>query len=100
MSRKTRVLLGSVVIGLVVGVGIAYAIAPPPLLPENQTSIDAAPMVPHDDYPEASCARCHGDEAAEAVGIPVTPHPERAMCRQCHVPMRDSPLFRPNAWTK
>ena len=49
MSQRTRVVLASVAIGLLVGVAIAFAVASKPALPANQTSIDAAPMVPHDE---------------------------------------------------
>ena len=100
MSQKMMVVIVSAALGLLVGVGAAYALAPAAELPDNVPSLGAPPMVPHDDYPDESCVRCHGAAASKTAGVPETPHPERKMCRQCHVPMSDQPLLVPNTWRK
>jgi nitrate reductase cytochrome c-type subunit len=43
----------------------------------------APPLVPHEIGDEHSCLVCHrlGENSA-----PITPHPERTNCVQCHIP--------------
>jgi nitrate reductase (cytochrome), electron transfer subunit len=44
------------------------------------------PVIPHrvlEDYTTKTCLGCH--ETGKK-GAPVTPHPERQNCTQCHVP--------------
>ena len=44
----------------------------------------APPTIPHESGPEMNeCLTCHADKDS---GAPLTPHPIRARCRQCHVP--------------
>ena len=43
----------------------------------------APPTIPHDAGPDMNeCLVCHGDPD---MGAPLTPHPARLRCRQCHV---------------
>jgi len=46
----------------------------------------APPLVPHEIEEEMGCLDCHrlGDS-----GAPITPHPERANCVQCHIPQKE-----------
>jgi len=46
----------------------------------------APPLVPHEIEDEGGCLGCHrlGDNDA-----PITPHPERANCVQCHIPQNE-----------
>ena len=55
----------------------------------------APPTVPHDMGLDMNdCLVCHGDPD---MGAPLTPHPTRLRCRQCHLPAaEDVPLFRSN----
>lgn len=44
----------------------------------------APPTIPHKTFMRENCTACHSGAAArEEIR---TPHPERARCRQCHVP--------------
>lgn len=55
----------------------------------------APPAVPHDLGPDMSdCLLCHGDPD---MGAPLTPHPTRLRCRQCHVAAEEEvTAFRAN----
>lgn len=55
----------------------------------------APPTAPHDMGADMNeCLLCHGDPE---MGAPLTPHPTRLRCRQCHLPAaEDVPLFRGN----
>lgn len=46
----------------------------------------APPLVPHEIEEESGCLDCHrlGDNDA-----PITSHPERVNCVQCHIPQRE-----------
>ncbi|MBI3669812.1 MAG: hypothetical protein HY237_08550 [Acidobacteria bacterium] len=45
------------------------------------------PTIPHDAGPEMNeCLTCHADKDS---GVPLTPHPARVRCRQCHVAAED-----------
>ncbi len=64
------------------------------------------PRVPHDVPPSFSeeklqCLSCHGrggyDEGQGAFA-PVTPHPEKENCLQCHVPKKTDKLFVETDW--
>lgn len=50
--------------------------------------LGAPPTIPHDAGPEMNeCVTCHADKDS---GAPLTPHPARAHCRQCHVAAEDT----------
>ncbi|MBI4509909.1 MAG: hypothetical protein HY698_09760 [Deltaproteobacteria bacterium] len=52
----------------------------------------APPVMKHSPYSCVNdCASCHSISGMPA---PLTPHPERTMCRQCHLPQQDVPPFR------
>jgi cytochrome c-type protein NapB len=59
----------------------------------------APPTIPHDAGPDMNeCLVCHDDPE---MGVPLTPHPTRLRCRQCHVAgeegQEESPgVFRPS----
>ena len=50
------------------------------------------PVVPHRILLRENCTACHG--AAGQAGAPVTTHPERVNCRQCHVPQTGAGKFK------
>jgi len=62
----------------------------------------APPVVPHpiEGYGREDCLACHlhGEAIDEESGrpAPVTPHPEQANCRQCHVARQTNEVFRAN----
>jgi nitrate reductase (cytochrome), electron transfer subunit len=63
----------------------------PPFIPHT---VEAAGVQPE-------CLTCHengGWTEELRRHTPITPHPEQAACRQCHVPMTDSALFTVNQW--
>lgn len=52
----------------------------------------APPVMPHQTLLRENCAACHtGQAAREEIRCP---HPERVRCRQCHVPVVASGVFR------
>ena len=64
------------------------------------------PRIPHKVFPSFSneaeeCLACHGrggyDVELDAYA-PVTPHPEKELCYQCHVPKITDELFVENNW--
>ncbi|MFH2005505.1 MAG: hypothetical protein ABI333_02850 [bacterium] len=57
----------------------------------------APPNMPHEPYScQINCLGCHESGAA---GAPITPHPERELCTQCHLPQKDVPDFVGNSFT-
>lgn len=53
------------------------------------------PLIPHRVFMRENCLVCHNDPARKEVVQ--TTHPERANCRQCHVPQNgEVELFRNN----
>lgn len=65
----------------------------PPFIPHNvETSFS-------NDPPD--CLSCHesgGFSPEHGKFIPVTPHPDKEACNQCHVPVRDTSLFKESGW--
>jgi len=67
---------------------------------------NSPPRVPHKVpifYREdnADCLACHGEGGYDAeldAYAPITPHPEKENCFQCHVPRRTEKLFVENDW--
>jgi nitrate reductase cytochrome c-type subunit len=54
------------------------------------------PVMAHDPYGcSMNCLDCH--ESGNA-GAPITPHPERLMCRQCHLPQENVGLWVDNVF--
>jgi nitrate reductase cytochrome c-type subunit len=54
------------------------------------------PVMAHDPYGcNMNCLDCH--ESGNA-GAPITPHPERLMCRQCHLPQENVGLWVDNVF--
>jgi cytochrome c-type protein NapB len=63
------------------------------------------PIIPHKveepDLAQVECLACHarGGWTEELKRYtPITPHPEREACRQCHVSVTDTELFVENDW--
>jgi cytochrome c-type protein NapB len=64
----------------------------PPFIPHTVEEADVAPI---------DCLTCHargGWTEELKTHTPITPHPEQASCRQCHVPMTEAKLFVENNW--
>ena len=69
-------------------------------LPLNVAFPGAPPTMLHQPYGcTTNCISCHGVSTGTG-GAPSTPHPERLMCRQCHLPQSNVPLFVPNNFGK
>jgi len=69
-------------------------------LPLNVAFPGAPPTMLHQPYGcTTNCISCHGVSNGTG-GAPSTPHPERLMCRQCHLPQSNVPLFVPNNFGK
>lgn len=69
---------------------------------KNRAYYGAPPSIPHKVESERnmganSCLKCHENggyvEKFKAYS-PVTPHPEKTNCRQCHVPQKTKSLFK------
>lgn len=77
--------------------GLAAAQAPTEPEPRpRRLYFGAPPTAPHDLGAESECLACHGDPES---GVPLTPHPTRPRCRQCHVlAAEDLPGFRSNSF--
>lgn len=68
----------------------------------NRAFYGAPPSIPHTveserNMGENSCLKCHengGFSAKFNAYAPVTPHPEKINCRQCHVPEKTTSLFK------
>ncbi len=78
---------GRLVILLLCGSGLLllplYSSAQQQQAPPRPMYFGAPPTIPHEAGPEMNeCLTCHGEKDS---GAPLTPHPTRARCRQCHV---------------
>lgn len=61
------------------------------LRPGGRLNSIAPPTIPHRTLMRGNCVACHiGPGAREEI---VTSHPERARCRQCHVPVTTRATF-------
>ena len=74
---------------------------------ENRAFYGAPPSIPHDvaemNMGANSCLKCHdngGFVAKYNAYAPVSPHPEKINCRQCHVPEKTEGLFVDTKWTR
>lgn len=75
---------------------------------DNRAYHGAPPSIPH--YVESernmgagSCLKCHengGFVTKYNAYAPVTPHPEKVNCRQCHVPQKTNSLFKQGLFEK
>lgn len=74
----------------------------------NRAFYGAPPSIPHKinserNMGENSCLKCHENggyvEKFNAYS-PVTPHPEKVNCKQCHVPQKTNSLFKSFAFRK
>lgn len=69
---------------------------------DNRAFHGAPPSIPHEvnserDMGDNSCLKCHengGYVDKYKAYTPVTPHPEKINCRQCHVPEKTNSLFK------
>ncbi|MCY4524079.1 MAG: hypothetical protein OXB84_05000 [Halobacteriovoraceae bacterium] len=68
----------------------------------------APPVIPHpvlkkNTLTGDTCLGCHlhgGFTPKFNAYAPVTPHPEKTSCRQCHNPIKDISLFKTSNWVK
>jgi len=75
---------------------------------DNRAFHGAPPSIPHTVSSErnmggSSCLKCHengGFVTKYNAYAPVTPHPEKVNCRQCHVPQKTNSLFRATYFEK
>lgn len=90
MRIGVSLLLGPTI--LLAGMSVAEGPTQPPPRP-RRLYFGAPPTVPHDLGPDMSeCLVCHGEADT---GAPLTPHPTRLRCQQCHLPAsEDTSLFR------
>lgn len=73
---------------------------------DNRAYTGAPPTIPHPLLSEKGigdkgCLQCHdngGYVAQFEAYAPVTPHPELINCKQCHVPVKTTKLFKPHQW--
>lgn len=101
VSTKTRAVVIAMVLGLIVGVVVTKMLFGQEPAPDYTTSYGSPPMIPHAPFSAEKCTDCHGPSThSKELGVPTTSHPERTMCRQCHVPMRDTKLFKANSYRK
>ncbi|CAM1369644.1 nitrate reductase cytochrome c-type subunit [Tenacibaculum xiamenense] len=69
---------------------------------DNRAFYGAPPSIPHEvnsdrNMGDNSCLKCHengGYVEKYKAYTPVTPHPEKINCRQCHVPQKTQTLFK------
>ncbi|MEE9362303.1 MAG: cytochrome C [Cellulophaga sp.] len=74
----------------------------------NRAFPGAPPSIPHPVIEEGNiggnnCLKCHengGFAAKYSAYAPVTPHPEMVNCRQCHVTVKTTKLFKDNYFYK
>jgi len=59
--------------------------------PGARLAYNAPPTIPHLILMRENCAACHAGPGARAEIV--TSHPERARCRQCHVPVTTQSVF-------
>jgi len=72
-------------------VGSSFAGLRQDLRPGGRLYPGAPPTIPHKILMRENCAACHtGPAAREEIR---TSHPERARCRQCHVPVTTREIF-------
>ena len=73
----------------------------------NRAFYGAPPSIPHAveerNMGANSCLKCHENggfvDKLNAYS-PITPHPEKVNCRQCHVPQKTKDLFVSTYWTR
>lgn len=73
----------------------------------NRAFYGAPPSIPHTveerNMGGNSCLKCHengGFVTKYSAYAPVTPHPEKINCRQCHVPIISEDLFVATNWSR
>ncbi len=75
---------------------------------ENRAYPGAPPTIPHELLSEKgiggnSCLQCHqngGYVDRFKAYAPISPHTDLTNCRQCHVPVKTTELFRKTTWRK
>ena len=74
---------------------------------KNRAFYGAPPSIPHEvaerNMGANSCLKCHdngGFVAKYNAYTPVTPHPEKINCRQCHVPQKTNSVFVATNWSR
>lgn len=74
---------------------------------DNRAFYGAPPSIPHEveerNMGANSCLKCHengGYVNKYKAYSPVTPHPEKINCRQCHVPKKSNDLFVATNWSR
>lgn len=75
---------------------------------DNRAYPGAPPTIPHPLISEkgiggTACLQCHqhGGYADQFKAFaPITPHPEWANCKQCHIPQKTNTLFKNTNWDK
>ena len=74
---------------------------------DNRAFYGAPPSIPHTveerNMGENSCLKCHengGFVDKFSAYTPITPHPEKVNCRQCHVPQNTKDLFVETNWSR
>jgi len=74
---------------------------------DNRAFYGAPPSIPHEveerNMGANSCLKCHENggfvDKLNAYS-PITPHPEKENCRQCHVPQKTKDLFVSTHWSR
>ncbi len=74
----------------------------------NRAYPGAPPVIPHPTEEAHSmggkdCLQCHqngGYVDKYKAYAPITPHTEYINCKQCHVPVKSTGVFKPNNWQK
>jgi cytochrome c-type protein NapB len=66
--------------------GVARADEEVPTEQEIKQSEGAPPTIPHKVRADVTDKECLGCHRTGKKGAPVTPHPQRLACTQCHVP--------------
>ncbi len=74
---------------------------------DNRAFYGAPPSIPHSveerNMGANSCLKCHengGFVDKFSAYTPITPHPEKVNCRQCHVPQKTNDLFVATNWSR
>ncbi len=74
---------------------------------KNRAFYGGPPTIPHEvserSMGNKDCLKCHehgGYVQKFNAYSPVTPHPEKINCRQCHVPQKTEQLFVASTWDK
>ena len=85
-------LIGFLLVPVVTGAGESA-------LPADLPSYGAPPMVPHQDYPAERCIQCHGgSHSGDNAAVALSAHPERKLCRQCHMHRSEAELRVPTTF--